>query len=149
VELAEGRELAESDVLGDAELVSELLGEADCELLGDVVKSLGLTVAEALAAGVQVARSGSAFLVVAAFAELVLVSGTELGIGTSAPVGSDALGNTQLGSGEAVPVGQLVGSAAVAGHVLASSMAWICVWPLTVSTVAEAAVSCAPGMLAT
>jgi hypothetical protein len=73
---------------------------------------------------------------------------------------SKPLGSTEKGNGyeygygyplyaEGVAVGVLGGVAACAGHVSASSRYWICGWPDSVITVAEACVSCAPGVVAT
>ena len=52
-----------------------------------------------------------------------------------------------VGVGDVVAVG--VGVTVVAGQVLASSRYWTCGWPSSVITTAEAAVSCAPGSVAT
>jgi hypothetical protein len=76
--------------------------------------------------------------------EPVVFTSIELGTGVSVPVGS-----SDVGFGEAVPVGRLNGAGVDAGHVLASSRCWTCGWPSSVFTTAAACVSCAPGKVAT
>jgi len=70
---------------------------------------------------------------------------------------SVAFGTTKTGNGEYVEVGEAVGVVVavgvgvtvVAGQVLASSTYWTCGWPSSVITMAEACMSCAPGLVAT
>jgi hypothetical protein len=75
-------------------------------------------------------------------------SGTVVGIGVPWPVGSsveNAENDPPFAAG--VKVGKL--NAVDAGHVLASSRNCTCVWPLSVTTMAAAPTSCAPGSVAT
>jgi len=76
-------------------------------------------------------------------------SGTVVGIGVPWPVGSSDVENAENDPPFAagVKVGKL--NAVDAGHVLASSRNWTCVWPLSVTTMAAAPTSCAPGSVAT
>jgi hypothetical protein len=78
--------------------------------------------------------------------------GRKLGMTVPKPVGSEKGNGYPYGyppDAEGVGVGVLGGVVACAGHVSASSRYWICGWPASVITVAEACVSCAPGVVAT
>jgi len=83
------------------------------------------------------------------FTAPVPTSGTVAGIGVSWPVGSseDANGENVSPFAAGVKVGKL--KAVDAGQVLASSRNCTCAWPLSVTTIAAALTSCAPGSVAT
>jgi hypothetical protein len=150
----------------DVEVAVAVLVAVDVEVAVAVLVAVDVEVPVAVVVGVAVAvllavadfelvgvpdgeQVGSAcdtefFLAVADGDEPVVFTSIELGTGVSVPVGS-----SEVGFGEAVPVGKLNGAGVDAGQVLASSRYWTCGWPSSVLTSADAAVSFAPGQVAT